>query len=228
MKYPCVCCGSMAFSKPPGSLEVCGLCGWIDDAGQLRFPLMGGGANRLNLWSSQRAFAASGKKSGDRDPLWRPLDRRRDFIEPECTDPDIDLGLTWPQAPAELYYWRETYWLRPDEHAYLTGRQCPIPRVSYGEGELREARARLFDALRALAATGDLDAARAVLSPPGGKALLYLAAFHQSDQFALDLIQRAYLCSLAYSLSNPPNAGAHVDEARFARMLAAAAVSGEP
>ncbi len=226
--YPCVCCGSMAFSKPPGSLEVCGLCGWTDDAGQLRFPLMGGGANRLNLWSAQRAFLASGKKSVGRDPLWRPLDRRRDFIEPECTDPDIDLDLTWPDDRATLYYWRETYWLRPDENAYLNGRRCPIPRRSFAERELREARARLFDALRALDATGDMDAARAALSPEGGKALLHLAAFHQSDQFTLDPMQRAYLRALAYTLSRPPATGAHATESQFARSLAAAAISSEP
>ena len=40
--YPCPCCGFLAFSEPPGTYEICGVCGWHDDHVQLRFPLAGG------------------------------------------------------------------------------------------------------------------------------------------------------------------------------------------
>lgn len=65
--------------EPPGSFEICDVCGWEDDHVQLAHPLMGGGANRESLVEAQTAAvqrfpldvtSASGIA---RDPQWRPV-----------------------------------------------------------------------------------------------------------------------------------------------------------
>ncbi|HTX59941.1 MAG TPA: CPCC family cysteine-rich protein [Verrucomicrobiae bacterium] len=221
MAFPCPCCGSSVFSEPPGSCETCDVCRWEDDPFQLRFPLVAGGANRMSLFMAQRAFIAAGKEARDRDPFWRPLDRRRDFLEPQSDDPDVDTGLTGPSHSEELYYWSTNYWLRRDDQRYLYGRYCPVPRQSFSEAEVPQARKQLFAATRALADDGAGAAGHGDLLSFGGKSLLYLAAFRQGDQFGLDQRQQAYFRALWYALTEP-DAGA--SNAALVRALAAAAL----
>jgi hypothetical protein len=54
--FPCPCCGYLAFTAPPGSEEICCVCGWQDDISQLRFPFNGGGANESSLVAAQKTF----------------------------------------------------------------------------------------------------------------------------------------------------------------------------
>lgn len=223
MAYPCVCCGSTVLSEPPGSYEVCSVCGWEDDPVQLRFPLMAGGANRLSLFTSQRAFRASGKPAVDRDPFWRQLDRRRDFLEPRPEDPDIDISLTGPATTEELYYWGASFWLRRDAQRYLYGRFCPLPRVSFEESEAKDVRQHLAAAIRALSLAGKSASYESLLSY-GGKPLLFLAAFRQGDLFELDPRQQIYLQALWYAVTDPDRSEEN-DE--LVRALATAALIEE-
>jgi hypothetical protein len=181
---------------------------------------MAGGANRLSLYSAQRAFIVSRKVAKDRDPFWRPLDRRRDFVEPMNEDPDVDIASTGPSNSEELYYWGPKYWLRRDSQRYLYGRYCPIPRRSFSDANVAEAKKQLTNALRE---TSDLMAPRPndALLVLNGKPLLHLAAFRQSELFALDPRQQAYLQALWYAVTDPND-----DRKNFEliRSLAAAAL----
>ena len=121
-KYPCPCCGYVVFEEPPGSYDICPICFWEDDISQLRFPAMGGGANRPSLAEAQAEFTRRGvieerlrsyvrpAGPGDqRDPEWRPLGPTDD---PESPEPGRDYGDSYPADPTHLYYWRRTYWRR--------------------------------------------------------------------------------------------------------------------
>ena len=59
-RYPCVCCGHLTLTAPPGSYDDCPVCGWEDDIVGLRWPDLDGGANRLSLIEAQRSYAATG------------------------------------------------------------------------------------------------------------------------------------------------------------------------
>jgi len=49
-KYACVCCGELTMDeRPPGTHQVCPVCGWEDDRAQYRDPDYQGGANKLSL-----------------------------------------------------------------------------------------------------------------------------------------------------------------------------------
>jgi hypothetical protein len=124
--FPCAVCGYLVFRTPPGSYEICPVCGWEDDAAQLRWPSLSGGANRLSLKDAQRNFARLGladptlpRPGGrqldapgrDRDPNWRMVDPSLDDFEA----PDNRQETGWP-PPDTLYYWRETYWRREVHH----------------------------------------------------------------------------------------------------------------
>ena len=123
LKYPCPCCGYVVFDEPPGSYSICHVCWWEDDVSQLRFPLDGGGANKLSLVDAQAAFARIGSSdikfaktvrrptsTESRDPGWRPLDIKTDA--PERSVPGTDQGRTYPDDLTVLYYWRASYWRR--------------------------------------------------------------------------------------------------------------------
>jgi hypothetical protein len=77
--FPCPSCGFEVFSEPPGSFEICEVCGWEDDHVQLRFPALRGGANKLSLAEHQdRTLAVllpsiSLAKGFRRANSWRPL-----------------------------------------------------------------------------------------------------------------------------------------------------------
>lgn len=114
-KYTCPSCGYRVFSGPPGTEELCPICGWRDDLMHLRFPSFGGLPNGISLLDAQTNFQVIGAKDtsalkgvrfpapGDeRDPDWRVLDSDVD----EIADVPVDFdGLAEPQDPASLYYW---------------------------------------------------------------------------------------------------------------------------
>jgi hypothetical protein len=117
--FPCPCCGHMVFSEDPGSYGICPICFWEDDVSQLRFPTMGGGANRPSLQKAQMSYQKCGaceerlvehvrptRPEDTRDPLWRPLDPARDSIE--VPQPGVDCGTTYPCDLTALYYWRRS------------------------------------------------------------------------------------------------------------------------
>jgi len=107
--YPCPCCGFETFSEPPGSYEICVVCGWEDDLVQLMHPSMGGGANRKSLLEAQAGsllahpvevqVQAGFKRAGK----WRPL-LVRDLKEQDSPSS----GIQYFGAAAEegaRYYW---------------------------------------------------------------------------------------------------------------------------
>ena len=56
-KYACVCCGSRTMQeKPPGTYEICPVCGWEDDPVQFRDPDRAGGANEMSLNEARAAW----------------------------------------------------------------------------------------------------------------------------------------------------------------------------
>jgi len=59
-KYTCPCCGYKTLDEPPpGTFEICGLCGWEDDAIQFGDPDYEGGANGESLREAQHNFHKS-------------------------------------------------------------------------------------------------------------------------------------------------------------------------
>lgn len=118
MRYPCPCCGHLIFGEPPGSYEICPICFWEDDPGQLRWPDYAGGANSPSLIESQRNYVECGameprfvdqvRPASEVEPVdvgWRPVDPVTDVLTPIQ-----DAG--WPDDLTDLYYWRPTYWRR--------------------------------------------------------------------------------------------------------------------
>ncbi|WP_423222100.1 CPCC family cysteine-rich protein [Ideonella lacteola] len=108
--FPCPSCGFLMFGEPPGSYEICDVCGWEDDHVQLRYPAMGGGANRLSLAASQqqalKRFPPEVLQSGQfvRAPGWRPL-RQDEVVSPK---PSPNEGLSYFEAAGDespQYYW---------------------------------------------------------------------------------------------------------------------------
>lgn len=118
--YPCPVCGYFTFVEPPGSYDVCAVCGWEDDALQLEFATsLSGGANPHTLAETQERFLRAEARMARRhegsrvprvrDADWRPIDPLRDRF-PEWQN---EAGERSPLDPGEaLYYWRETFWNR--------------------------------------------------------------------------------------------------------------------
>ena len=56
-KYACPCCGNMTLSEqPPGTYEICPICGWEDDEVQFNDPDYKGGSNQLSLNQAKKIF----------------------------------------------------------------------------------------------------------------------------------------------------------------------------
>lgn len=90
---------------------------------QLRFPRMGGGANKVSLIEGQRNFDKFGagelrflsnvrkpRPEDKRDSEWKPIDANKDNIEDPVSG--TEYGETYPSDLTVLYYWRRTYWRR--------------------------------------------------------------------------------------------------------------------
>jgi hypothetical protein len=160
--YACVCCGYLTLSEPPGSHEICPLCGWEDDVYQLRWPYRPGGANKSSLIAAQKRLATSGfgrerdqartadVADFDRVPFWRPIDVGRDRFEPRGGP-----LAPWPEDRTVLYWWRRrigTAWWENVAPAVL---QCDEPD---GVPD-----AAFIDAVRAVS-----DSPAATSAPPPG------------------------------------------------------------
>lgn len=109
VNFPCTSCGFEVFSEPPGSYEICEICGWEDDHVQLRFPAMAGGANKSSLAHHQLQVLTaypinvSLAKGFRRSNQWRPL------LESEIVSPQSpasrDEYFDAAAAEGPQYYW---------------------------------------------------------------------------------------------------------------------------
>ncbi|MDT3395094.1 CPCC family cysteine-rich protein [Streptomyces sp. B1866] len=120
--YPCHCCGRLVHDAPPGSYQICPVCGWEDDLIQLRWPQCESGANRLSLIEAQRLYRR--RETADHDlaltartasapwPIdvgFRPADPEVDNFEPTRV-----MEADWPEDRTLLYWWRPRFWRRPE------------------------------------------------------------------------------------------------------------------
>jgi hypothetical protein len=119
-KYTCPCCGYRVFSGPPGTEEVCPICGWLDDLMHLRFPGFSGMPNAISLVDAQMNYSVIGAKDPEalkrvrfpsaqdvRDPDWRPIDLDIDDLPQIPVDFD---AMAEPEDATTLYYWTPAYW----------------------------------------------------------------------------------------------------------------------
>lgn len=119
MKYTCPVCGFLVFNQPPGSFEICPICGWEDDNIQLRFPDLGGGANKASLVEAQQNYKNIGMaetryiemvrspfKEDDKDVTWRTVDPQKDNFE----NSSLQEYPLEPEDKTQLYYWRDNFW----------------------------------------------------------------------------------------------------------------------
>ena len=108
--YPCPVCGFLVFDEPPGSYNICSVCGWEDDDVQLRYPAMRGGANKNSLWEEQQILikkipiTVKQHSKFTRDLDWRPL------MPNECEEKNDQpkTGLQYFNKTGEVtphYYW---------------------------------------------------------------------------------------------------------------------------
>lgn len=152
LAYPCACCGYRTLSEPPGSHEICQLCGWEDDIYQLRWPDRTGGANAGSLIDAQRSLATSGSSGDasrarvhadvadfDREPFWRPIDDSRDRFERRGGN-----LAPWPEDRTVLYWWRR--------RAGTAWWEAVTPTVLAFGGEDDTRVTEFIDAVRAVAA----------------------------------------------------------------------------
>lgn len=57
-KYKCVCCEQYTLEEePPGTFEICPICGWEDDFAQYEDPDYKGGANVMSLNEAKIQYA---------------------------------------------------------------------------------------------------------------------------------------------------------------------------
>jgi len=110
--FPCPACGFLTFSGPPGTYEICDVCGREDDHVQLAHPRMRGGANRQSLVEAQLEAIAriplDQQSIGDqqRDPGWRPVTDEEAAVREKAPRS----GTEYFQAATEeepAYYWRK-------------------------------------------------------------------------------------------------------------------------
>jgi hypothetical protein len=110
--FPCPSCGFEVFSSPPGSFEICEVCGWEDDHVQLRFPALSGGANKLSLAEHQHKTLAALPpsillaKGFRRASAWRPLVATEIISPPVPTSGSDYFAQATEDAPP--YYWHRT------------------------------------------------------------------------------------------------------------------------
>ena len=77
--YTCPCCGYKTLDEePPGTFEICGLCGWELDTVQTNDPDYEGGPNGLSLREYQNEFFKDLEKSKEKpeyekDNAWKRL-----------------------------------------------------------------------------------------------------------------------------------------------------------
>lgn len=71
MSYVCPCCSYLTFDEePPGTFEICAVCGWEDDEVQFRDSTYEGGANSVSLDQARKNFLVLG--AIDKESLGSP------------------------------------------------------------------------------------------------------------------------------------------------------------
>jgi hypothetical protein len=123
--FPCPCCGHLVFDGPPGTLEICRVCFWVDDPAALRYATTAVDPRGVSLVEAQKTYAKVGAceerwvKSVSRprpifakDEDWRPFDPQRDVTDNSYDD---DGPTEWPEDLQTLYYWRDRFWMRSHE-----------------------------------------------------------------------------------------------------------------
>jgi Cysteine-rich CPCC len=114
-RFPCPCCGFLTLAEePPGTFEICEVCGWEDDAVQFHDHAYEGGANHsLSLDQARTNYAETGSSR---------MDRRSRVREP---DPE-----EWPPVSADAILAARRTMLGP-VLSWLRGEQTfgKLPRV---------------------------------------------------------------------------------------------------
>ncbi len=132
-KWPCPCCGFRTLTEGPGDYDLCRVCFWEDDPVALRWPWCDEGPNGIALIAAQRSFARIGACSSGyldrsraaradepKEQGWRPLDPEIDDFERSMDPPGRS---PWPENDEALYWWRPTYFRRPENRVSV-----PVPR----------------------------------------------------------------------------------------------------
>lgn len=71
-KFACPCCRYLTLEEePPGTFDICPVCGWEDDDVQFRDADFEGGANVMSLTQARENFRSFGAKSRDAEPRVR-------------------------------------------------------------------------------------------------------------------------------------------------------------
>lgn len=83
-RFPCPCCGHLTLEeKPPGTYEICRVCGWEDDSVQFHDVDYRGGANAESLREARENYSKYGSHAA---PPW-PTPRTRSEL-PRSADPE--------------------------------------------------------------------------------------------------------------------------------------------
>jgi hypothetical protein len=108
-KYTCPGCGYLVFAEPSGMYDICPICGWQDDSGDLEEMYKVVGPNKMPLYDIQRNGKRciwksalwlkiknflTGRLQFQKDPQWRLLDKS---IDVPCEPKD--------SSSEEVYYW---------------------------------------------------------------------------------------------------------------------------
>jgi hypothetical protein len=92
IQYTCLGCGFRVFSEPPGTFEICPVCGWEDDNVQADDPSYQGGANGICLTDHQQSvlqrfpITIQEHAGFQRDPNWRPVPAKRQPETPPASN----------------------------------------------------------------------------------------------------------------------------------------------
>ena len=54
--------------------------------------------------AAERGVDTPAAARAQHDPTWRPIDLSRDEVE--VPEPGVEYGMTYPDDPMDLYYWR--------------------------------------------------------------------------------------------------------------------------
>jgi len=72
-RYPCPCCGYLTLlEEPPGTFDICPVCGWEDDNVQFRNPDWAVGANKVSLNRARLNFRSLGYAAETAKHIVRP------------------------------------------------------------------------------------------------------------------------------------------------------------